>query len=118
MCANPLLDVAMDACCQQSTTNTMATHLCKFDVERTTYNTARSRCQNERGGDTCDFYGIDNYSGCTNFWYEESWHWTNQDCLLQVKGEKSTVLTSHIVHSSMIYKQFSHGSFLYNFPHQ
>ncbi len=86
MCANTDLDVAMDACCTYSSPNPIATHLCNFDVERTTYATAQSRCTAKRGGDTCDWFSIDNSNGCTTFALDESWHWTNQDCRLRVEG--------------------------------
>lgn len=56
MCANAQLDgVAMDACCGNPNAPTpWATHHCKFDVERTSYNTANTRCQSYGGG-MCDW---------------------------------------------------------------
>ena len=89
MCANPNLDVAMDACCKNpNVSQPYGTHLCKFDAERTTYSRAQSRCQTETGGNTCDWYGIEgNSNTCTRFSLEENWHWTNKDCLMKVKGK-------------------------------
>eukprot|EP00586_Coscinodiscus_wailesii_P017163 CAMPEP_0172518280 /NCGR_PEP_ID=MMETSP1066-20121228/290722_1 /TAXON_ID=671091 /ORGANISM="Coscinodiscus wailesii, Strain CCMP2513" /LENGTH=2420 /DNA_ID=CAMNT_0013300633 /DNA_START=56 /DNA_END=7314 /DNA_ORIENTATION=- len=98
MCANQNLDVAFGACCQSQGPKPFATPLCKFDIERMTYGTARSRCQTETSnGDTCDWYGIDNWSNtCSTFGLKESWHWTNQDCLLKVKVNENGMIA--IVH--------------------
>ncbi len=88
MCANENLDVAFSACCTYAAPQPFATNLCKFDVERTTYATSQSRCQIETSGDTCDWYGIDIWSSsCSSFLLEENWHWTNQDCVMKVKGK-------------------------------
>ena len=89
MCANEYLDVAFSTCCKH-TGSTFATNLCKFDVERTKYLTAQSRCQSETGGigNTCDWSGIDNWSNtCSSFLLEEDWHWTDQSCTVNMKGE-------------------------------
>jgi hypothetical protein len=87
MCANPELDFAMDACCGDPNQNKPgAAHLCEFHLERTTYATAQSRCQNT-GGDTCDWYSINNNNGCFDYQLTDNFHWTNEDCRLRAKGK-------------------------------
>ena len=72
MCANPSIDVAHDACCKfPSYLRPKAYFQCLYDLERTTYTTAKSRCLSVYpSGDTCDWYWPSNDNGCTtgSFW--------------------------------------------------
>jgi hypothetical protein len=57
MCANPKVDAAHDACCSNPDDyDAWGELLCRYDFERTTLSTARSRCQSAfPNGDVCDF---------------------------------------------------------------
>lgn len=73
MCANPDLEGAYDACCENpSSSSPVATMLCYYDLERTTYSTARERCQTTfpSSGDTCDHHWTRTTDTCTtgDFW--------------------------------------------------
>ena len=87
MCANSFLDVAFGACCTGG--ESYATPFCRFDIERTSYQTAQTRCTSEvLGGNTCNWAGINLWSPeCSSHQLEENWHWTDQDCTMKVKGK-------------------------------
>ena len=106
MCLNKDIDdVAMPACCLTSDPQHwlygIADYYCDFSFERTSYNTAQSRCENMNipnfdNPDTCDWKNTriwssdqNDRSGCF-FGIPDtdiSWHWTNQACKMMVKGE-------------------------------
>lgn len=88
MCSNIHLR-HFDACCQQPLNlNPYATSFCNFHFERSTYITASDRCQEKSiSGSLCNWSGIDSWSNtCNNFYEEEGFFWTNQDCEVKVKG--------------------------------
>ena len=72
MCANEKIDGAHDACCANLEWNTpVGSLLCYYDLERTTYLTAQSRCKNVYpDGDICDHFWINNDNQCTtrSYW--------------------------------------------------
>jgi hypothetical protein len=107
---NDIDDVAMPACCASSVPghyyNQVAEYFCDFSQERTSYSTARNRCQNTvfsekyPNPDTCDhmFMSLSANSAwndreqCFLFMSREdsSWHWTNQACSIMAKGKITT----------------------------
>ncbi len=90
MCANPNVEAAFDACCSNPSASVPRGYmLCYYDLEKTTYATARSRCQSTYpGGDTCDHHWTPQTDTCTtgSYWMSDNWFWTNQDCQVKVKG--------------------------------
>ena len=102
MCANEYLDNAYSACCTYAAAQPYATNICKFDIERTTYATAKSRCQSETGGDTCNWYGIDVWSStCSAHLLSENWHWTNENCAMKMKGKHYYFKNIFVVYTSL-----------------
>jgi hypothetical protein len=90
MCANPNVEGAYDGCCSNpSSTRPKAYLQCLYDLEKTTFSTAQSRCQSvHAGGDICDWYTAVNATGCTTLAYkmDDNWIWTNQHCPVKAKG--------------------------------
>ena len=99
-------DVAMPACCIasnefQTELNENSEYLCEYSLERSSYDTTRSRCQNEVVFEnhipvTCDWTYVrfwDNQfntrEGCSELLFRASWHWTNQSCRIMVKGKQA-----------------------------
>lgn len=69
MCANQNVEAAYDVCCEDPT-KSKATPLCYYDLEKTTYTTAQSRCQSTfPAGDTCDHFRIEITNTCTTKTY-------------------------------------------------
>jgi hypothetical protein len=99
ICANPAVDKAFEACCTNcGSWGCGGSMFCQYTGERVLYSTAQSRCTtNNRfaNGGLCNWTWIDGYysnPGC-NIWIPESedWHWTNQSCTVQTKGEMMIV---------------------------
>jgi hypothetical protein len=99
ICANPAVDKAHEACCGTSCDPLAfwacgGSMFCQYTGERVLFSTAQSRCSNNNkfsNGGLCTWTYIDGgYSntGC-NVWKPEyeRWHWTNQTCTVQAKGE-------------------------------
>jgi hypothetical protein len=106
---NDIDDVAMPACCASSDPgnfyNKQAEYFCDFSQERTSYSTARSRCQNTvisetyQNPDTCDHMymrlspgnDFNDREQCFLFMSRDdsSWHWTNQACSIMAKGKNT-----------------------------
>lgn len=84
LCANPDLHVAREACCNQTNYREVrsayvesgVTYL--YDGERMTYATAEDRCDS-----LCTFSSISGGSG--KEWFRKGYHWTNNDCGINVK---------------------------------
>lgn len=104
MCAPKTVDdIAFGACCVSDNPahwlSTNADYFCEFSFERSSYASARSRCQNEvldnfPNPDTCDWTGLRIYAnnenqreGCFQYMHEsyKSWHWTNATCAITAK---------------------------------
>ena len=93
ICANPVVDKALEACCENG--NDGGYMFCQYTGEKVLFNTASSRCSTNAqfsNGGFCNWTWIGDYysnAGCA-VWtpQEESWHWTNQNCTVQAKGEK------------------------------
>lgn len=56
--------------------------------------TASDRCQEKSiSGSLCNWSGIDTWSNtCNNFYEEEGFFWTNQDCEVKVKGMSRCII--------------------------
>jgi len=78
MCANKNIAAAYDVCCEDTSWNG-GTELCKYDLEKTTYSTARTRCTSEySNGDLCDIYWVDSSDTCATADY-----WKVRDTMLE-----------------------------------
>jgi len=96
ICANPTVDKAFEACCTGcGSWGCGGSMFCHYTGEKVLYNTAANRCSSNTqfsGGAFCDWTWIDDYysnDGCTVWTPEnENWHWTNQSCSVQAKGEQ------------------------------
>ena len=67
MCANQDIDAAYDTCCEKPLQNRpVASFLCYYDLERTTYATSKSRCNSiYPDGDMCDPHFIKDGGQCS-----------------------------------------------------
>lgn len=90
MCANALLPIARDACCDNPQWERPGAYSnCYHSYERTTFQTAKNRCD-EVSGTQCPWFWIDTeeYTSC-QYYSEDAWYWTSdQICSLQAKGKK------------------------------
>ncbi len=88
MCANPLLPVASEACCEVG--NIYAIRNADYSGERTLLQTAEERCSAiDRG--LCDFYRVDGA-----WWLTSGYFWTSDSCILRVKVKRDGTVA--IVH--------------------
>lgn len=67
MCANPKIEAAFDACCKNPLKlEPRGFMLCYYDLEKTTYSTAQSRCKaTYPEGDLCDHHWASKTDTCT-----------------------------------------------------
>ena len=101
MCMNENLDVARQSCCNISTSSS-GNYMCKFTGERVKYSTNEKRCQMTQE-ETCDWSSIDTFGDGCEIYDISDWHWTDQSCKQQIKGEilsfKNSVLSDVTDHN-------------------
>jgi hypothetical protein len=79
-CANPLLPYASEACCEgQQDLIAERSPAYLYDQERVLYSTAAERCV-AMGMQLCDFNHIEGIDE-----YKKGYHWTTDNCVIQVK---------------------------------
>ena len=101
MCANPVLPVASEACCDFASTNAVRNNI--YDGERMTFSSAGDRCS-DASKQLCDFTIVGG-------WHERhknyNYFWTKDPCILRVKIDKKGLVT--VVHFPSDYtKKVSH----------